>query len=210
MIMIAGAGISMSHRVLIIFGGGFGDASLACSALGMSHHFKRVKDATVTNLSTLDMSSFLQNGPMVYGRKEGIGGRTVVFSKLLLNHRDAQYHVVPGGRMKAEILSWMDNVRQQDPPEILTIVSCCHGYSASDPSGTIPIGTMAFGYNQDASELSPDELLISINTLDLSIRINLVVLGCYSGAWLDRSLVFQPLGTCSFTQPAAQMRLQAL
>jgi hypothetical protein len=178
----------MSNRVLIVFAGGYDDESLACTFAGMSNHFLKVADSQVTSLSNLNLATFLKRSEgLVFGRKEGRGGRRGVLTGFAHDHRQRNYTVVPEASMKQNIQDWITFTAGENITT-MTLVFVGHGYPPSDSNDSIPVGTISLGWTPEASKLSPEELLAQLDQVPVAVRVNLILVPCFSGAFIEKGL----------------------
>jgi hypothetical protein len=176
--------IEMSNKVLIVFAGGYADESLACTFVGMTNHFRKDAASQVTALSNLNLATFLQRPEgLVFGRKEGRGGRLGVLTGFA-HDRQRNYTVVPETSMKQDIQDWITLTAGQNIQN-MTLVFVAHGYP---PSDSIPVGTIALGWTPEASTLSPEELLAQLDQVPVAVRVNLILVPCFSGAFIEKGL----------------------
>jgi hypothetical protein len=175
----------MSNKVLVVFAGGYDDESLACTFVGMVKHFEKDSHSEVTALSNLNLATFLQRPEgLVFGRMEGKTGRLGVLTGFAHEHRERGYKVIAEAAMKQTIQDWITNAGQGNVNN-MTFVFVAHGHP---PKALVPAGTIALGSTPLASKLSPEELLLQLDLVPVGIQINLILIPCFSGAFIAQGL----------------------
>lgn len=187
----------MAHQVLVVFGGGYKDDALACSMLGMTAHFRHDPSAVVTSWSNLDLATFVLEGKeMIFGRKEGFGGRRIVLTQYTHDNQERNYQVVPEEDMKRMLFGWVaEKATLPTPFNTMTIVLCAHGANGltyKHRGVVLAAGAVLLGWTPQLSTIEPDELLSQFLRVPPSVQINLILLQCFSSAWVERSLLLSP------------------